>query len=54
MRSRLNTVAKTRAFDITLDEQTVTIIHAEDLDLESTLNELAKVNDKMAGWSVKK
>lgn len=54
MRSRLNTVAKIRAFDINLDEQTVTIIHAEDLDIESTLNEFAKANDKMAGWAIEK
>ena len=47
-------LVKIRAFDINLDEQAVTVSHAESLYIESALNELAKINDKMAGWLVKK
>jgi len=53
VRSRLKTVAKIRDFDVNVDDQTATITYANDLDIESTLNELAKVNNKMKGWSIK-
>jgi len=53
VRSRLKTVAKIRDFDVNVDDQTATITYATDLDIETTLNELAKVNNKMEGWSIK-
>ncbi len=51
MRTRLKTVTKIRDFTIDADQQTATITYAKDLDLESTLNDLAKVNNKLADWS---
>ncbi|MCP4080004.1 MAG: hypothetical protein GY819_11315 [Planctomycetaceae bacterium] len=53
MRSRLKTVTKIRNFEVNVDDQTATITYANDLDIQSTLDELAKVNSKMKGWSIK-
>jgi len=42
---------KIRDFETDLDNKLATITCDKDLDLESTLNELAKVNSKMKDWS---
>lgn len=51
MRTRLKTVAKIREFEIDVDEQTAKITYARDLDLKTTLDELAEVNNKIEDWS---
>lgn len=51
MRTRLKSIEKIQEFEIDLDNQVATITFDKDLDIESTLNELADVNDKMKEWS---